>query len=276
MQEAQVLLSDYELSQIQQIQSWKTADPAVALYKANFMFLPFSRLTLAFLPIKAIHKSLQFTNNVAEWLTDKEDILRTAGISQIVELQTRSLELSDHLADHVHNWGIALASAEGGSAGALGLLGIAFDIPAIITLALRTVHKIGVCYGFEANTDAEKQFVISVLAASGSNEMSEKIAAIATLHTIRSTLTRQLTEDIAMKAASETLGREAGLVTIQNIARQLGINITRRKALQLIPVLGAAIGASVNGWFVREAGWAARRMYQERWMAVNQKIPEKP
>ena len=272
MHDTQALISEYEKEQIHKIQSWKKADPAVAFYSANFLFLPFGRLTMAFIPPKAIHKSLNFTNNLAGWLTDKEDIIRASGLPDIEALQTRSLELSDRLADNVHNWGITLAGAEGGGTGALGLFGIVFDIPAIITLALRTIHKIGICYGFETKTDEERQYVLSILAASGANEMSEKVAAMAALRTIKSSIMRQFAEELTQKATTEALGKEAGLITIQNLARQLGINITKRKALQLIPLVGAAIGASVNGWFIKEVGWAARRMYQERWMSQNQKM----
>jgi hypothetical protein len=54
----------------------------------------------------------------------------------------------------------------------------------------------------------------------------------------------------------------------------LGINITKRKALQAIPVIGAGVGASLNGWYIKEVGWAARRAFQERWFIDNRKLLE--
>jgi len=50
--------------------------------------------------------------------------------------------------------------------------------------------------------------------------------------------------------------------------------LTKRKALQAIPAIGALIGASVNGWYIKEVGWTARRAFQERWLLENHKIIE--
>ena len=61
---------------------------------------------------------------------------------------------------------------------------------------------------------------------------------------------------------------------IKSLAKQLGINLTKRKALQAIPAIGALVGASVNGWYIKEVGWAARRAFQERWLLENHKIIE--
>ncbi|MBF0442703.1 MAG: EcsC family protein [Oligoflexales bacterium] len=265
-------ITEYELKQKEKIQSWKKKDPAVAFFSANFLFLPFGRLIMAFLPLKAIQKSLELANNLAIQITDKEDILRAANVHDVSELKTKSLELSDKLAENAHRWSITLAGVEGGTTGALGFMGIAADIPAIVTLALRTIQRIGICYGYESKTEEDKLFVLSILALSGANEMSEKICAITALNTFRSILARQISEESVKKGAESALSKEVAFLTVQNLAKQLGINITKRKALQLIPVVGAAIGASTNGWFIREVGWAARRTYQELWLTNNRKI----
>lgn len=56
---------------------------------------------------------------------------------------------------------------------------------------------------------------------------------------------------------------------IKKLAKQLGINLTKRKAMQLIPVVGAGIGAAVNASYMRDVIWSARRTYQKRWIADN-------
>ena len=61
---------------------------------------------------------------------------------------------------------------------------------------------------------------------------------------------------------------------IKNLAKQLGVNLTKRKALHAIPAIGALVGASVNGWYIKEVGWTARRAFQERWLLENHKIME--
>ena len=102
--------------------------------------------------------------------------------------------------------------------------------------------------------------------------MSEKIEALATLRSIGVSISKQKRKAMAEKAAGRELLKESGIIAIKNLAKQLGINITKRKAMQAIPFIGAAVGASVNGWYVKDVGWAARRAFQERWLVDNKKV----
>jgi hypothetical protein len=99
--------------------------------------------------------------------------------------------LSDKLANDVHNWAIGIASAEGAGSGAVGILSTPVDILTIITLALRTIYKIGVGYGYECKTQEDKLFVLSILAASGANSMQEKIVALTTLRQLEVIIAKQ-------------------------------------------------------------------------------------
>ena len=131
----------------------------------------------------------------------------------------------------MHNWAIGFAAAEGGAAGAAGLPGVAVDIPTVIVLALRTIHKIGVCYGFEVKTKLDKEFVLAILAASGANEMGEKLAALTTLRTIEVAIAKQTWKQLGQKAAANQMGKEAGIIGIKSLAKQLGINLSRSERL---------------------------------------------
>jgi len=130
------------------------------------------------------------------------------------------------------------------------------------------------CYGYECCNELDQNFALGVLSASGANSMKEKVAALATLRTIEVTLVKQTWKAMAEKAAGLQFSKEAGIIAIRNLAKQLGINLTKRKALQAIPFIGAAVGASVNGWYIKEVGWAARRAFQERWLTDNHKVLE--
>ncbi|MDR7074179.1 hypothetical protein J2X07_003174 [Fictibacillus barbaricus] len=150
--------------------------------------------------------------------------------------------------------------------------GTVVDIPTTITFALRTIHKIGLCYGYECKTEDEKSFVLGILAASGANSVEEKTAAILALKSIQNTIAKQTWKKMAEKAAQQPFGKEAAILAIKNLAKQLGINISKRKALQAIPIIGALVGASANAWYIKDVGWAARRAFQERWLFENGKI----
>ena len=149
---------------------------------------------------------------------------------------------------------------------------MALDIPFIITFALRTIHKIGLCYGYRNNDEKGKQFVLALLSAAGANTVSERADAVRMLQVIDIMLAKQTLKTVTERALERQLAKETVMISMKNLGRQLGMNITERKILQAIPAIGAVVGASVNGWFINDVGWAARRAFQERWLIENNRI----
>ncbi|MBL8481808.1 MAG: EcsC family protein [Rhodocyclaceae bacterium] len=131
--------------------------------------------------------------------------------------------------------------------------------------------KIGLCYGYKLTDEVGKQMVLSILAASGANTMEEKLAALLTLQQLKIILMKQTWKGME-RAAENFLAKEGAIIAIRSLAKQLGVNLTKRKALQAIPAIGAVVGSSVNGWYIKEVGWAARRIFQDRWLTDNGKI----
>lgn len=267
------IMSEYEQGQLEEIKKWKDQKPCVATSALRTVFKPVEWVVNAIVPESAIIGALNATNFVARYMADKGDILSEGGVSDINQLRTKDLRISDKIADSVHNWAIGLATTEGGITGAGGALAMAIDIPTTLTLALRTIHKIGLCYGYSADSESEKQFVLQILSIVGSNSQKEKIESLVFIKGIRVAL-RKKTWKAIQKASVKGAPMEAGIATIRKLAKQLGLNMTKRKAMQVMPLIGGAVGATINGEFLREIGWAARRCYQERWLLENGKIAE--
>ncbi len=265
-------LSKYEKHQVVTIEEWKKEEPGVVSQAFGVALEPLAWMINKVVPESAMRGALDFSNAMAEWLTDIDDIIRDGQVDRLDDLRTKNLALSDRLANEIHNWAIGVAVAEGAGAGVFGLPGMAADVPIIITLALRTIHKIGICYGFQCSSELEQKFILGVMSASGANSINEKVAALAALKSVETTIAKVTWKKMAEKAAESQLSKEAAVLTVKNLAKQLGINLTKRKALAAIPFIGAAIGGSVNGWYIKEVGWAARRAFQERWLYENGKI----
>lgn len=268
-------ITDYEKVQVAAIRAWKNKKPGVVSRGIDFVTYPAIWLIQKTIPSTAIERILNAANLLANEITDIGDILEDGGVCKVSDLKNKNLELSDEIANRIHNWAIGLAAAEGGVTGTAGIIGLAADIPAIITFALRTIHKVGLCYGYECHSEMDKNFALAILSASGANSMSEKVGAMTTLSSIKVTIAKQTWKKM-MSGTTTTrqLSKEGGMIAAKTLAKQLSINITKRKALQVIPVVGAGIGASVNGWYIKDVGWAARRVFQERWLIDNQKIME--
>lgn len=268
------MLSTYEKEQHEKINSWKIEEPGVVAQGVDMLLSPLIFLAGKVVPVKAIEGALSAANWVAEKAADESDIVRDAGVSAIPELLKKDLAISDKLANEVHNWAIGIASSEGGATGASGAATLIVDIPFVITFALRTIHKIGLCYGYRMDSDEGKMLALQILSASGANSMKEKAIALCAVSQVGKIVAKQSWKRIAEEATMNKGAPEMLIVAIRAVAKQLGVNLTKRKALQLIPVVGAIVGASVNGWWVKEVGWAARRVFQERWLVDNEKIIE--
>ena len=265
-------MNNYEKKEHEAILQWKKAEPSVVDKAVGFIFTPAAWLIEKIVPQKAIEGSLVAFDKIAEFLTDTTDVVRDGSVGTLEELRSKDLELSDNLANNVHNWALAVAGAEGGASGLVGIWGMPVDIPALITMSLRVIHKTGVCYGFEVRTKVDRDFVFGVLSAASANTMKEKATAVTLLQRINVLVAKTTWKKLAEKAAANKYGLAALIIAIKNLAKQLGINLTKRKVAQAIPVIGAGVGAAVNIAFINDVAWAARRMYQERWLISNKKI----
>jgi len=265
-------LGEYEKDQIHAIDEWRRGKPGGISTALGFVMFPISVLIQTIIPKAAIRDVLRSASATAERLADEGDVIRKGDVSEIEVLRRKDLRLSDQIANEMHNWAIGIASAEGFGSGMCGIYGLALDIPFIITFALRTIHKIGLCYGYRNKDEKGKRFVLALLSAASANTVSEKAEAVKLLRAIDVMIAKQTMKTVVEKAVQQQLGKEAVLISMKNLGRQLGINITERKVLQAIPAIGAAVGGSVNAWFINDVAWAARRAFQERWLIENDRI----
>lgn len=265
--------SDYLMQQYALIKAWENEEPGVVSKTFGKLLSPVGKLISVVVPEKVIESSINAANAAAQYLTDTNDVLRDGKVESIEELRTKDLKLSDQLADSVHNWAVGIATAEGGAVGATGLPGLIADIPFITTLALRTIHKIGVCYGFTAdasNAEEEKAFVLGVLAAANASTLGEKAGFIFGLKQISVLIQRNAWKKLAEMGSANLLAKS--IVSVRQAAKLIGVNLTKRKASQSIPFIGGAVGAALNASFINDIAWAARRSYQRRWLEENKVI----
>ncbi len=265
--------SDYLMQQYALIKAWENEEPGVVSKTFGKLLSPVGKLISVVVPEKVIESAINAANAAAQYLTDTDDVLRDGNVESIEELRTKDLKLCDEMADSVHNWAVGIATAEGVAGGFVGLPGLAADIPFITTLALRTIHKIGVCYGYVAdvsNAEEEKAFVLGVLAAANASTLGEKASFILGLKQISLLIQRNAWKKLAEMGSASFLAKS--IVSVRQAAKLIGVNLTKRKASQSIPFIGGAVGAALNASFINDIAWAARRSYQRRWLEENKVI----
>lgn len=192
---------------------------------------------------KAIEGLTNVCNDAAQWSVRPEAIFKEFRDDGYVNINSHddllNLDLSD--IDKVVGWlgakykGIALV--EGAGAGVAGAAGLIVDIPALITLNLRAIGEYAAYYGFDTSRQEERLFAFHVLGLASSPTDASKSLAMAQLV--------RISQDVAKKASWSQLEKSAFVKIIQEIAKTLGIRLTKAKLAQAIPVMGAALGGGI-------------------------------
>jgi hypothetical protein len=175
----------YELEQRAAIQAWKDTPPSVVSRALGYGLRPLGWAVSRIIPRSALEGALRGAHWLAQWTIFEKGVFEKVGVTTPEELKQLNLKDLDALAERFHQWAIGYAVAEGAASGSLGLPGIAIDIPLLVTMALRTVRGIGICYGHLSGTEAERDFALGVLAAAGANSLQEKTAALLVLRQLQ-------------------------------------------------------------------------------------------
>jgi hypothetical protein len=150
------------------------------------------------------------------------------------------------------------ALAEGAGTGTLGAAGIAFDIPALVSLALRAVNEYATYYGFDVSLQHEQAYAMVILSAASSPTVAAKQITMAEL--------TKLSVLIAQRKTWAELERLIGVQVIKKIAQALGIRLTKAKLAQIVPLVGAAVGGGFNAWYLARVTETAYHLYRERFL----------
>lgn len=142
-----------------------------------------------------------------------------------------------------------MAAAEGGVAGAGGFLLAAADFPVLIGFKIKLLFEIAALYGHDGESWDERLYILSIFQLAFSSA-EHRQAVLQTLETWDSTQRPASPNDFDWR-------------TFQQQYRDY---IDLAKLAQLIPVIGAPVGAFVNFRLLEQLGTAAMNAYRMRWL----------
>ncbi len=260
-------LTNYEASQLDAIRQWQAERPG---WGTRLLSKPGGQIAgavQALLPEASLRAALDGVNRLAEKLSDQRRLLARAGVGTLAELRGGSLQRCDTLMKSEQRRAMALAGVGGAAFGAAGAAGMVADVPALVALALRTIHRVGLCYGEDLRQPGHRQLAIGIFALASANSMEEKQTAVQALRNFEpGSLDDAAWRDGVERAAEREFAKEAAVFSMRNLASKLGINLGQRKAAGVVPVLGALVGSSVNVWYLYDIGQVSRFVFQERWL----------
>lgn len=269
---------DYVSKAKQEIYQWEHEGPSWLAQVGDFILWPATKAADLLIPDgvqdavgKAIEAALIGISNLSDSTFDQSDVRERVAAEQATFGSScdmwQELAAADRAAQHYWNWNLSYAAAEGGAAGAAGLFGLAADIPALFTLVIRLIQQVSVCYGYDPTKPEERDYVIHILRTGSAGDVKAKLEALMFLKQLETILLKVSWKKMTADLAAKQISQLSLLAAVRQFAKTLGINLTKRKALQMVPIIGAIVGASFNGTYANDIGRTAFMSYRRRWLA---------
>lgn len=275
-------LNPYERRALDELRAWQAEPPG---WGTRLLAKPAGKIAQAvqtLVPVEALRAALDGANRYAGKWSNERALLQRAGVATLDELRAQPLEVCDGLARRQRLRATAVGGVGGAAFGLAGAAGLVADVPTLLLLALRTIQRTGLCYGEDLRRGEQRHLSIGIFALVSANSMQEKQTAIAALRDDAGTKRRSGDgrsspqvpaegADMAWREGIERvvereMAKEATVYSLQNLARSIGVNLGHRKAASALPVLGAAVGAAVNAWYLNDTARVARYVFQGRWL----------
>ncbi|HEY2159574.1 MAG TPA: EcsC family protein, partial [Isosphaeraceae bacterium] len=177
-------LTPYEAVQVEAISEWKSERPSTLAEAIRGLTWPLTKLVAKAVPSDRLGLIVEELAKRAKEHDHVADILEAAGASSLAELRDRPLETCDALAAKVCVRAEHLALLEG-VVPAIGNIAIpvvggaatgVIDIPILLEASLRAICRIGHCYGYPLESDADRDFMAGVLDLANADEPEERQA----------------------------------------------------------------------------------------------------
>jgi hypothetical protein len=160
-----------------------------------------------------------------------------------------NLELRDAVVDEKINFYKKTASLEGGITGAGGILMGLADFPLLLGIKIKLLHEVAAEYGFNVDDYKERLYILLIFQLAFCSQQTRKDVFLKMMNW--ETTAAQLPNDL----------NEFDWRTFQQEYRDY---IDLAKMAQLIPIIGAPVGAVVNYGLIRKLGTTAKHAYHMR------------
>ncbi len=251
-----VPLNEYEVRQADEIAAWKSERPSLVMAAFRGLSRPLSRLAARLVPDGAIHKVVAKAEAMSENLGGPAEIVRLAGVTDIRMLHDVTLEECDRLAVTISTPAQRRAMMEGALAGLGGVVTETLNIPLLLTPALRSIYRIGYCYGYPLDAEIDRFFVLAILELSTIDEPARRQA-----------LFEQLESLGTHRVNGSTPARPVSMDSLEE-------DLLRDLAFGAVPILGDLTWIFMDYDFIRRVDITARRVFQGRWLKDHGKLEE--
>jgi hypothetical protein len=238
-------LTDYEAQQIALIARWKGCHPPAIEQMFNMVAGKVAQAMGKVVPDPLAQKAILGLYKIADRSAGRQEICRKMGVDNLAQLRDWPLDQCDPFARKVGQGALGISVAAVTVTGVGGTMAIALDVPLLFTLAMRTIIKIGRCYGYPLEDADARALVLGILIAALTESREQK-------KQIRLERLKDVGEKMLTEAQEHLLVEESAALLFQ------------LEALGQIPGMGTVTICLLHLWLIRRVDRAARFVFQER------------
>lgn len=282
-------LNASELQIIDQIAGWKAESPGFLNRATDTVAKPLGWLADKLTPenvktsaggvVETVVEKLQ---DFSQLTVDREEVLKATREFEIeaqtvLELKKATIHDLDHVAQSFIGDNSRMGAVTGVGTGLVGWPGLIADLPTLFMLAMRTIHQIGLCYGFdiepvqpaegespEAVRAFEVEYMMRVFKVATAADKVQKQKSLAELKDFE--LGRADAVAVGSDFATRQVGKNAASYVSRIIIKEIVERTITKKAVGLVPGLGAVFSAGFNYVYLKDVGEAAYMLYRERFL----------
>ena len=157
---------------------------------------------------------------------------------------------ADSDSDTLIKAGITALSAEGAVGGFLGFNALLAEVPVSFGTIIAFANKIAVTYHLDVSNEATQVEILKAITAGSSSTIESKTEATSTFSISNIIIQKTSWGSIA---SGNLYGANSVILTVRQLLKTLGIGISKRKATQFLPGLGAVTGGVINGAWANES-----------------------
>lgn len=236
---------------------WKNREPGTIEKVSGFVGKPMEVVLQPFVekvgPL--LEDALKHTNRyIAEAIqSNQEEIIDITKFTpdEFVNWHQKADEYSGKL----HKAGIAALSTSGAVGGFLGFGTILAEVPISFGTILAFANKIAATYNIDITQEESQVEILKAITVGSSDDNGMKQESVSGL-SVSNVIIRKASWTSFARGSAYTAGSLAHITT--KFLKLLGLGISRRKAAQFIPGLGAVTGGVINGAWADESLGAVR------------------
>ena len=279
-------LNDSEVRILDDVAAWKSENPSFLNRATDFVSKPISWLTDKLTPEEVKTSVAGVTERIVEklhdassWSVNSEDVLKASqdfGIEagSIADLRKAPIQSLDSIAQSFITQNTRMGTISGVGTGLVGWPGLIADLPALFVLSLRQIYQIALSYGYDPKVpdgetkdrEFEMEYMMRVFKISTASDKIQKQKGLSELKDFEAGRHSEVYNEVMGDYTTKQIGKSATSFVSRIVIKEIVERTITKKAVGLVPGLGAVFSGGFNYVYLQDVGDAAFMLYRERYL----------